>query len=128
MEQVPVTDLEVNLNFFPSPRGDQGHISNIRGDNLTLGHLFRGAFKNMAESFYDCALRLWPEKSWENLVFSGGLACKLEALRQTIQTRFAAEYRLAPFTEDTLHGLLILATAFREKARPIAEAPISSGG
>ena len=128
VEKVIDTDLEVNLNFFPTPQGDRGQISNIRGDNLTLGHLFRAAFKNMADSFYDCALHLWPEKSWKNLVFSGGLACKLEALRQTIRKRFSTDYRLAPFTEDTLHGLLILATAFSGKAKSVAEVTISLGG
>ncbi len=122
------TDLEVNLNFFPNPRGDRGRISNIRGENLTLGHLFRAAFNNMADSFYDCALRLWPERSWKNLVFSGGLACKLEALRQSVQNRFLTDYRLAPFAEDTLHGLLILASVFSGRAQSVAEATISLGG
>src|SRR5208337_4811752 len=45
-EEVPDTDLEVDLNFFPTPRGERGRIVNIRGDNLTLGDLFRAAFKN----------------------------------------------------------------------------------
>jgi sugar (pentulose or hexulose) kinase len=120
-EEVPDTDLQVDLNFYPTPRGDRGGIANIRGDNLTLGHLFRAAFKNMADSFYDCAVRLWPEKSWKNLLFSGGLAGKLEVLRQVIQQRFAADYRVAPFAEDTLYGLLILASAFTGRAKWVEE-------
>lgn len=118
-EKVADSDLEVDLNFFPTPRGDRGRIANIRGDNLTLGHLFRAAFKNMAESFYDCAVRLNPEKSWKGLLFSGGLACKLEVLRQVIQQRFAANYRLPPYDEDTLFGLLILASVFSGRAKSI---------
>jgi sugar (pentulose or hexulose) kinase len=120
-EAVPDTDLEVDLNFFPTPRGDRGRIANIRGDNLTLGHLFRAAFKNMADSFYDCAVRLDPEKSWENLLLSGGLACKLEVLRGAIQQRFVASYRIAPLEEDTLFGLLILATVFTGRAESVEE-------
>ena len=82
-EDVDDTDLEVDLNFFPTPRGDRGRIANIRQDNLTMGHLFRAAFQNMADSFYDCAVRLDPGKSWKNLLLSGGLACKLEVLRRS---------------------------------------------
>jgi xylulokinase len=120
-EEVTDTDLEVDLNFFPTPRGDRGRIANIRGDNLTLGHLFRAAFKNMADIFYDCAVRLSPEKSWRSLVFSGGLACKLEVLRRVIQQRFAARCRITPREEDTLYGLLILASVFSGRARSVEE-------
>jgi sugar (pentulose or hexulose) kinase len=120
-EEVADTDLEVDLNFFPTPRGDRGWITNIRGDNLTLGHLFRAAFKNMADSFYDCAVRLSPDKSWKNLLFSGGLACKLEVLRQAIHQRFAASYRITPCEEDTLFGLLILASVFSGRAISVEE-------
>jgi sugar (pentulose or hexulose) kinase len=121
VSEVTDTDLDVDLSFFHTPHGDRGRISNIRGDNLTLGHLFRAAFKNMADSFYGCALRLWPEGSWKRLVFSGGLACKLEELRQTIQRRFAADYRITPFAEDTLFGLLILASVFSGRAKSVEE-------
>jgi hypothetical protein len=119
--QVADTDLEVDLTFFAGPEGDRGMISNIRGDNLTAGHLFRAAFKNMAEKYYACALRLWPERAWKNLVFSGGLACKLEVLRETIQKRFGTDYRLTPFVEDTLFGLLVLASVFSGRAKSVEE-------
>lgn len=118
-EEIDDTDLEVDLNFFPTPRGNRGRIGNIRQDNLTMGHLFRAAFQNMAESFYDCALRLDPTEAWKNLLFSGGLACKLEVLRRVIQQQFDSPYRLPPFEEDTLFGLLILATVFSGRADSI---------
>jgi sugar (pentulose or hexulose) kinase len=120
-EEVDDTDLEVDLNFFATARGDRGRIANIRQDNLTIGHLFRAAFQNMAESFYECAVRLDPDESWNNLLFSGGLACKLEVLRRVIQERFEATHRMTPFQEDTLFGLLILATVFSGRAPSIAE-------
>jgi sugar (pentulose or hexulose) kinase len=121
VREVKDTDLEVDLNFFPTPLGNRGQILNIRGDNLTLGHLFRGAFKNMANRFYDCAIRLWAEKSWKEIVFSGGLASRLEVLREIIQERFGTDCRLTPFAEDTLFGLLILASVFSGKAESVEE-------
>ena len=116
---VDETDLGVDLNFFSSPFGDRGTISNIRQDNLTVGHLFRAAFNNMTDRYYNCAQRIWPERQWQRLVFSGGLIGKLEALRQVIQKRFQSDYRMAPFAEDTLTGLLIMALAFSGNAASI---------
>ncbi len=120
--EVDDTDLEVDLNFFSSPFGDRGSICNIRQDNLTVGHLFRAAFNNMTERYYDCALRIWPERVWQRLVFSGGLVGKLEALRQVICKRFESDYRMAPYAEDTLMGLMIMALAFSGKAGSIKQA------
>jgi hypothetical protein len=120
-EEIDDTDLEVDLNFFPTPRGDRGRIANIRQDNLTMGHLFRAAFQNMADSFYDCAVGLDPEESWKRLLFSGGLAVKLEVLRRIIQEQFGVAYRLPPHVEDTLFGLLILASVFSGRAKSIDE-------
>jgi len=121
VEDVEETDLEVDLNFFPTPLGDRGHIANIRSDNLTMGHLFRAAFQNMADSFHQCAVRLDPKESWNNLLFSGGLACKLEVLRDVVQQRFRSSYRVAPFAEDTLFGLLILAALFSGRVHSMGE-------
>jgi len=115
------SDLEVDMNFFGPRRLGHGQITNIRGSNLTAGRLFRAAFKHMAESNYGAALRLWPEAAWKNLLFSGGLACKLEILREIIQRRFATGYRLTPFNEDTLFGLLILASVFSGRDKSVGE-------
>lgn len=120
--QVEETDLLVDLNFFSSPFGDRGTISNIRQDNLSVGHLFRAAVNNMTDRYFHCAQRIWPDRGWTRLVFSGGLIGKLEALRQVIQKRFEAEYRMAPFAEDTLTGLLITALAFSGKSTSIEQA------
>jgi len=111
-EQVGDTDLRVNLAFFAGACGDQGEITNIRESNLTVGHLFRAAFQNVADNYYACALRLSPERRWRRLVFSGGLAQKIDLLRRIICDRFGDEYRMAPSSEDTLLGLMALALAF----------------
>jgi len=116
------TDLRASLSFFRGPCGDRGAISNISETNLNVGTLFRSAFENMADNYYSCALRIWPDRSWSNLVFSGGLAEKLPLLRQIIEDRFQARARLCPVAEDTLFGLLILATTFGKKAASVDEA------
>jgi len=121
VDKVTDTDLAVDLDFFPSPDRSCGKIDKIRAENLTNGHLFRAAFRGMANSYYACALRLHPEKKWNNLVLSGGLGRKMRALREEIQKRFATDYRLTPEAEDTLFGLLILASVFSGRAQSVQE-------
>ena len=84
-----------------------------------MGHIFRAAFESMAENYYRLALRIWPERGWKNLVFSGGLASKFEVLRRVIQQKFQADFRTAPCAEDTLLGLLVLALVFSGKASSV---------
>jgi sugar (pentulose or hexulose) kinase len=103
------TDLDANLAFFPTPLGESGSLTNLREENLTVGDLFRAAFGHMAENYYASALRLSRERTWRRLVFSGGLAQKLDLLRGLILERFRTEHRVGTVTEDTLNGLLILA-------------------
>ncbi|HLV86263.1 MAG TPA: FGGY family carbohydrate kinase [Candidatus Sulfotelmatobacter sp.] len=119
--EVRVTDLDLDLNFFPGPEGNAGHICNINASNLSVGHLFRAAFRSMAESYFQCAVKLWPERAWKNLVLSGGLACKMEALQQEIAQRFETSFRLSPQAEDTLFGLLILATVCSGRAKSLSD-------
>jgi len=119
---VEPTDLAVDLSFYPGPAGDRGAIANISEKTLKVGTLFRAAFENMAENYYVCASRIWPERSWSRIVFSGGLASKLGLLRQIIQDRFETEARLCPVAEDTLCGLLLMARVFSGEAASFAEA------
>jgi hypothetical protein len=119
---VDQTDLEVKLSFFPGPCGDMGSISHIRETNLTVGSLFRASFENMAQNYYDCALRIWPDRSWRNIVFSGGLARKLKLLRTIIEERFGTQSRLCPLEEDSLLGLMVLASAFSGRSESVRQA------
>ena len=121
-KEVTATDLKVDLSFFPKRDEEHGTISNIRGNNFTVGHLFRAAFNDMAEKYYAHAERLWPERSWKKLVFSGGVADRLEVLREIIQKRFETGCRLAPFNEDALYGLLILGLVFSGRFGSVKEA------
>jgi len=116
------TDLSAKLTFFRGPCGNRGAITNISETNFNVGTLFRAAFENMAENYYSCALRIWPDRSWSNIVFSGGLADKLPLLRHIIEDRFQTKARLSPVAEDTMFGLLALATSFAREARSVEEA------
>ena len=117
--QIGETELAIDLNFFGGRYGTEGAISHIKGENLKVGHVFRAAFESMAENYYKLALRIWPERGWQNLVFSGGLASKLEVLRRVIRQKFQSDFRMAPCAEDTLLGLLVLAMAFSGRAASV---------
>ncbi len=121
-ENVRETDLRVNLAFFASVAGNHGAIENIREANLTVGHLFRAAFENMVENYWTYAQRLSPEHAWSRIVFSGGLAQKIALLRRWIAEKFGVPYRLAPSSEDTLLGLLLLAKVFSGKCASLENA------
>ena len=115
--------LQVDLAFFKSSCGEAGQIANIREDELTVGHLFRAAFQNMADNYYTSALRISPAREWDRLVFSGGLAQKIPLLRELICAKFQSTYRTCPAAEDTLLGLLALALVFSGRL-PTVEAAV----
>ncbi|MCC7360814.1 MAG: hypothetical protein IT317_15130 [Anaerolineales bacterium] len=116
------TDLQVDLAFFPSPVGSRGAITNIHTDNLSAGHLFRAALRNMADNYQTCARRLAPAQDWARLVYSGGLAHHLPLLRELIAERLPGPARLSPVTEDTLAGLLALTMVLSGETSTVAEA------
>jgi sugar (pentulose or hexulose) kinase len=116
------TRLQVDLAFFSSSCGDHGQIANIHEEELTVGHLFRGAFQNMADNYIASALRLSPARNWRKLVFSGGLAQKIPALRELICAKFQVDYRMCPTSEDTLLGLMALAMVFSGRLTTIDQA------
>lgn len=120
--QLTASDLDVNLSFFDSLGGSSGHIANIREDNLTVGHLFHGAFADMATNYHQSALQIAPDQLWQRLVYSGGLAQKIPALRHLINAQFGRPDRLAPSTEDTVMGLLALALVAEERVATVGEA------
>jgi len=122
VDAIEQTDLSVNMDFYAGTTPSLANISNIRGDNLSVGHLFRAAFQRMADDYTDCAKRLSPDDEWERIVFSGGLAQKLVSLRELILAKFDHEYRICQSTEDSLLGLMTLALVASGKAESVAEA------
>jgi sugar (pentulose or hexulose) kinase len=122
VDATPETDLMIDLAFFASALGDRGAIGNIHEHNLTAGHLFRAAFERMAATYATCARRLAPEGDWQQLVFSGGLAQNLAALRASIVRQFGARHRICVTPEDTLQGLLALALVCSGRVGSLAQA------
>jgi sugar (pentulose or hexulose) kinase len=121
-EAVRKPDMRVHLAFYSTPVGDHGEIANMREVEMTVGHLFRAAFENMAQNYLTCAQRLSPEAAWQQIAFSGGLAQKIGLLRQIISEQFGVPYRMAPHTEDTMFGLLALGMAFTGRTASVREA------
>jgi sugar (pentulose or hexulose) kinase len=116
-ERTGESDLDVNLAFFAGPFGSSGSVSNIREDNLTVGNLFAAAFRSMAANYARCAERLSPDQAWDRVVFSGGLAQRFGRLRREVLARLGdPPWRLCPTEEDTVHGLLVLASRCASRA------------
>jgi sugar (pentulose or hexulose) kinase len=76
----------------------------------------------MAENYAVCASQVVPEQNWTKIVFSGGLVQKIALLRRMIADRLDGDYRVAPFAEDTLVGLLVLALVVSGKAGSVTDA------
>jgi sugar (pentulose or hexulose) kinase len=121
VDKVDSTDLKVDLALFDSPVGDRGSISNIREGNLSIGDLFRAAFESMAENYRTLGERLSPEKAWERIVFSGGLARRVKILRTIISERLDTPYRICAESEDTLIGLLAVAQVVSGRSESVGE-------
>ncbi len=120
--QVNPPRMRAHLAFYNSASGDHGAFTDIREDELTVGHVFRAAFQSMADSYYAFARQLSPDQRWDGLVFSGGLVQKIDLLRQMICDQFQVRYRLSPTAEDTLLGLMALGLAFTGRTASISEA------
>lgn len=107
------TDLDVSISFFRAsavPYG--GAVKNINEENLTLGNLFLGAFGSMARNYrdlYDRRLST-PGRDIRRIVCAGGLPRKFPVLLELIGKEFGLPCGLTPHSEDTLHGLLRIAT------------------
>jgi xylulokinase len=103
-QEAPDSELTVDLAFFACPLGDRGRIDGISLENLSVGSLFRAAFRHMTENYWTCAQRLAPNRQWRRTVLSGGLTQKLPLLRQFLAERFG-QCRECAAGEDVLLGL-----------------------
>ena len=110
VERAGEPELDVNLAFFASAVGDRGQIGNIREGNLTVGGLFAAAFRGMADNYARFAVRLSPNREWDRVVFSGGVAAKFPRLRREILRALGdPPARVSESDEDVLNGLLAVA-------------------
>jgi sugar (pentulose or hexulose) kinase len=101
--------LAAQISFFSGSMGETGSLTGLRLENLTVGHIFRAALRNMADNYRQCADRLDARRAWKRIVFSGGLASRLKLLRMFVLEQLPGPYRLCVHEEDTLMGLLVLA-------------------
>lgn len=121
--RTPQSDLQIDLSFYDSAEGRAGSITNVREDNLSVGHVFRTAFDTMADNYHRYAAQIAGEDGvWDRIVFSGGLVTKMDALRQAIIDRFGCDYRLCKQDEDALFGLLTLAMTISREASSVTDA------
>lgn len=121
-EQTSASDLEVNLALFPGAVQGPGMLSNLREDNLTVGHLGRACLEQMAIYYEEFAKQLSPQQAWSRIAFSGGIAQRSRVLRDLVAERLDSDYRVATTTEDALHGLLVLGRVIAGLNSTVAEA------
>jgi hypothetical protein len=77
----------------------------------------------MAENYARAAAVLSPDRAWDRVVFSGGLAQKFPRLRREILARLGnPPHRLCATDEDTMRGLLTLALVCAGRAATVVEA------
>lgn len=100
--------LRCDLSFFAGALGNEGSLSGITTENLTVGRLFQAAFDFMAESAARCATRLSPATAWERVAVSGGLVQSFPALQRKLAARLPWPIRAVAGTEETLTGLMKL--------------------
>lgn len=107
-KQTAATDLGINLAFFPGAVTGPGAFTNLREDNLTVGHIARASLEQMADYYKQLAGQLAPPKDWSQLVFSGGIVQQSALLRELVAERLQSEYRTATSSEDALYGMMVL--------------------
>ncbi len=54
-QQAGESEMKAKLSFFACATGDRGELTNLRESEMTVGHLFRAAFHNMADNYRVCA-------------------------------------------------------------------------
>lgn len=97
--------LKLDFSYFDP---DGGAISGISGSNLTVGKLFSSAYDSMAAAYYNRSRDLLTEGDSEpvGVVCTGGVVRKNTLLMECIGKQFGIPCRLAPYSDDTLVGLL----------------------
>jgi sugar (pentulose or hexulose) kinase len=117
-----VSDIDMNLAFFPGVIQGPGAFANLREDNMTVGHFARAALEQMADYFDQMGHRISPEHDFSRLVFSGGIAQRSALLRKRIEEKLNSNSRTASTSEDTLFGALVLGRVIGGFETSVAEA------
>lgn len=102
------TDMKCRMTFFENPVTAQttGSIENIGEYSLTAGSLFCAAFQSLADNFIWAAKEIEPDSSRvERIIFSGGIAARLESVRNHIIRAYGRDIRVVVAEDETLTGL-----------------------
>lgn len=104
------TGIKCDLSFFENPLTafDRGSIENIGEYELTMGNLFRAVFEQMSDNFVKAADRLCGDRSKiQKLIFSGGIARRIETVRNGIIEKYGKGIKYTVAQDETLRGLYI---------------------
>lgn len=107
-ERSEATGMQCDLSFFQNPLTDHrmGSIRNIAEYALKTGTLMKAVIRQMGDNFIGVANRLVPDKAQvRRIVFSGGVAGRIAALRSQILGNYAPHVIYIVAQEETLKGL-----------------------
>jgi len=103
------TDLRVDSLFYPTQtQFSGGSISGIKPQNLSLMSLLSATYDNMAEIYAGHVAGLMGGKYPKELVFSGGVSWKNDALVRIIAAKIGLPYRKSASVNEVLSGMLRL--------------------
>ena len=120
-EETAVSDIDINLAFFPGAVTGPGHLRKLTEDNLTVGHIARASLEHMACCYDQFGRRISSDAAWTRLVFSGGIAQKSTLLRRLIAEKMNSAFRSAGISEDALYGMVVLGRVIAGLNRTVAE-------
>lgn len=100
--------LKCDMSFFENPITSRttGYIDNIEEYGLELGTLMDGIFKQLVENYMIATHRIIEDqKSVTGIVFSGGVARKIEFIRDQIIKQYSKDMEVVIGYDETLVGL-----------------------
>lgn len=102
------SDIKCRMTFFENPvtKETTGNIENIGEYSLTAGSLFYAIFRSLADNFIWAAKEIEPDDSKvERIIFSGGVAARLESVRDHIIKSYDRNIEVMIAENETLKGL-----------------------
>lgn len=107
-KNVTYSPLECDMSFFENPITNYtvGKISNIGEHSLKIEELMYSVFRQMGSNFIWAADQIEPDRlSVEEIVFSGGIARKIERIREYILKHYKKDVKVRVALNETLTGL-----------------------
>lgn len=102
------SNLHCDLSFFENPitKNNSGSITNIEEFGLTFDELVNSIFEQMSNNFLWAASMIEPDESnVRRIVFSGGIARRIETIRQRILNSYHKDIPVVVSSDETLLGL-----------------------